>query len=105
MRLTASRSFPRKMKPDAEHQQHDADFGQLRGDVHIGHKARGRRTNDNARDQIADQRRNLQAFGDEAQDQGHAEASGNRGDEGDVVFHAIWRVEANAFGRAGQRRK
>ena len=93
------------MKPDAEHQQHDADFGQLRGDRHISHKAWCGRADDNARDQLASQHRNLESLGDETQKPRHAEASGNRRDNVDVMFHAIFWVEVSASGCAAQQRK
>ena len=38
----------REMQPDAEHQQHDADLGQLGGGMHIGDEARRRRADDDA---------------------------------------------------------
>ena len=77
------------MKPHAEHQQHHTDFGQLGSNMHVGHKTRCRRADDDARNQVAHQRRNLDAFGDDAQDQGHSEAGSNRGDQGNVVYHAL----------------
>jgi hypothetical protein len=65
-----------KMQADAEHQQHDADFGKLRGDPHVGDEAGGRRPDQDAGDQVADQRRQLQALGDQAEHQRNAEAGG-----------------------------
>jgi rubrerythrin len=50
------------MQPDAEHQQHDADLGQLRGDLDVGHKTRRGRTDDDAGQQVTDQRRQLEAM-------------------------------------------
>ena len=44
------------MEPDAEHQQDDADLGQLIGDVLIGDVARRERADKDAGDQIADER-------------------------------------------------
>ena len=76
------------MQADAEHQQHDADFRELRGGVEVGDEARCRRADDDAGDKVADQGRQLDAFGDEAEDQGDAEAGGQGGDQGNIVFHA-----------------
>jgi hypothetical protein len=45
------------MQPDAKHQQHDAYPGQLGGDMHVGHKSGRRRPDDDACNEVADQRR------------------------------------------------
>ena len=57
---TASRSRSEKCSADAEHQQHDADLGQLRGEVRVGHEPRGMRADGDAGDQIADDGRQTQ---------------------------------------------
>ncbi len=49
------------MQPHAEHQQNDADLGELDGDVLVGDKAGGEGPDGDARQQIADQRRQLEA--------------------------------------------
>ena len=43
----------REVQAHAEHQQHDADLGQLRGQVHVGDEARGVRADQHAGQQVA----------------------------------------------------
>ena len=59
-----------KVQTDAEHQEHHADLSELVREIDIGDEARRGGTNDDARDQIAHQRGQLETSGDEAQDQG-----------------------------------
>ena len=54
------------MQTDAEHQQHHADLGELARQLGVGDEARRGGTNDDAGDQVTDQRRQLQAGGDKA---------------------------------------
>ena len=86
--LDGEQVVEREMQADAEHQQHHADFGELRGGVDIGNEARCRRADDDAGDEVADQGRQLDAFGNEAEDQRDAETGGQSGNQGDIVFHA-----------------
>ena len=69
--------FQGKMQTDAEHQQHDADFGELARQFDVGNKAGRGGTDDDAGDQVADQRRQLQASGEKADDQAQAPSGGN----------------------------
>ena len=48
------------MQTDGEEQQDDADLGELVGQRLIGHEARRERTDQDAGEQIADQRRDAQ---------------------------------------------
>ena len=75
------------MQADAEHQQHDADFGQLSGQVDIGDEAGCRRADHHPGQQVADQWRHAQAGGDEAEDQRQPEGGGDGGDEAEVMGH------------------
>jgi len=77
----------RKMQADAEHQQHHADLGELAGQFHVGNKAGRVRTDQHAGNQIADQRRQFQPRGDEAEDQRQPEGGGDGGDQIDAVGH------------------
>lgn len=43
------------MKPDAEHQQDNANFGKLRNEVLIGHKTGCMRASNDTGEQIADE--------------------------------------------------
>ncbi len=76
------------MQPDAEHQQDHPDLGQLARKPGIGHKTRRDRPHQNPGQQIAHQRRQLQAIGKIAKDRREPETDGNGGNEGDVVMHA-----------------
>ena len=62
------------MQADAEHQQNDADLGELVGDVLVGDEAGRERPDDDAGEQIADQRRQLEAVGHDAEGEGEHEA-------------------------------
>ena len=48
--------FDMKLQADAEHQQDDADFGELFGDFGVGDKSRRVRTDERAGEEIADDR-------------------------------------------------
>ena len=48
------------MHPNPKHQQHDADFGKLRGKAHVPDITRGERADRDAGEQIADDRRHAQ---------------------------------------------
>ncbi len=75
------------MQTDAEHQQHYADLGELCGECLIGNEAGRERTDDDPGQQIAEQCRQAQTRGDEADDEGEAECGGNGGDQRDVMGH------------------
>ncbi len=57
----------REMKANAEHQQHDADLGELSGDLEIRDIPRRGRTENDARNQVTDDRRQPQPYRDETQ--------------------------------------
>ena len=75
------------MQADAEHQQDDADLGELVGDVLVGDEAGRERPDQDAGEQIADQRRQLEAVRQHAKGEGEHEADGERGDERRDVRH------------------
>ena len=85
----------RKVQPHAEHQENDADLGQLIGDVLVGDGARGERSDDDARHQIADQRRQLETVRQNAEAEGEHEAECDGGNQGRHVRHE------KTFNRAG----
>ncbi len=76
------------MQPDAEHQQHHADLGQLRRDVAVGHETGRERPDDDARHEVAHQRRHAQPRGHEAQQQRQAERGGECLDQS-AMGHAV----------------
>ena len=57
----------REMEPDAEHQQDDAELGELVGEVLVGDEAGGERPDGNACKQVAHERRQLEAVRHRAQ--------------------------------------
>ena len=69
------------MQPDAEHQQDDADLGELVGDVLVGDVARRERPDQNPGEQVADQRRELEAMHQHAEGEGEHEADSEGGNE------------------------
>jgi hypothetical protein len=75
------------MQPHAEHQQHDADLGELAGDLEVGDIAGRGGADQHAGEQVADQRRQAEPDGDEAEDQRQPEARRDRRDERDAVRH------------------
>ena len=62
-------------RPDAEHEQDDADLGELLGQRRVGDEAGRVRPDQRARQQVADDRRQAEALREEAQDQRSAEPS------------------------------
>jgi hypothetical protein len=77
----------REMKADAEHQEDDADLGQLRGEGRIGDEARCDRTDGDAREQVAHQRRDAKTLGNRAEDKGKDDTCDNRRDERGLMQH------------------
>ena len=55
-RLDRDQVLEREVEPDAEHQEDDADFAELVGDLDVGDKARAMGADDDAGDEIADER-------------------------------------------------
>ena len=70
-----------ELQADAEHQQDDADFGELLGEMRVGDEAGRVGTDDDAGEQVADDRRQAEPLRDVADDQRGAEAGRERQDE------------------------
>ena len=69
-----------EVQPDTEHQQDDADLGQLARQFDVSHETwRGRAEHDPG-NQVANQRRQFQSAGDETHNQRKPQAGGNGGD-------------------------
>ena len=81
MARTESRSFEREMQPYAEHQQNDADLGELDGDVLVGDEPGGKRADDDARQQVPHQRWQLEAMHQHAEGEGQHQAYRDRRDK------------------------
>jgi hypothetical protein len=60
------------MQADAEHQQDDADLGQLIGEILVADEARCERAGGDTGEEIADERRNPQSVGDGPEDESKA---------------------------------
>ena len=79
----------REMQADAEHQEDDADLGEFERQRLVGDEARRVRPDENAGDQIADERRHAEAVGESAEDEGQPEAGDDRGDKRRVMRHRL----------------
>ncbi len=75
------------MQAHAEHQEDDAQLGQLRPQLEIGDKARRIGTNEHAGKQIPHQRRHPEPVGDHAEDIGQHQTRDDRCDQGGVMVH------------------
>ena len=97
-----------EMQADAEHQQDDAHFGKLAGQFAVGDEAEGIGPDQDAGDEVADQRRQPQAIGDQAEDEGIGERRRDRGNQGRLGVHqsvpAVLPVQPLATG-AGQGKR
>ena len=69
------------MEPDAEHQEHHADLGELSCDLHVGHEAGREGPEDHAREQIADQCRQSEADREKTQNERQSESRGDGVDQ------------------------
>ncbi len=77
----------REVDADAEHQQDDAELGELRGDARVGSDARGERPDDDAGGDVADDRGQPQPSGDEAADESGSQPDRDGRDENGLVVH------------------
>src|SRR5947207_1537571 len=84
------------MQADAEHQQDDADLGELRRQHLVGDKTRGERADHHAGEQIADERRDAQPVGDRAEDEGEPDPGHDRGDQRRRVMHVSGSTHSGA---------
>ena len=70
------------MQADAEHQQDDADLGELTRERLVGDEAGRRRADQHAGDEIADERRQAQPMGHRAEHPGKGQRNNDGGDQG-----------------------
>ena len=75
------------MQSDAEHQQDDAELGELCSQRLVRDKAGRERTYRDTREQIADQRLDAQPLGDRAEDKSKAKARDDGGDKRCFMRH------------------
>jgi hypothetical protein len=73
------------VQADAEHEQNDAEFGELVRELLVGDEARRKGTDDDARQQVARDRRQPQLLGDEPEDECQTDAGDDGGNKGRVV--------------------
>ena len=90
-----------ELQADAEHQQDDADLGELLGERAIGDEPGRVRADDEPGDEVADDRRELQPLGDVAADQRRDEAAGEREDQIEAMHAALWLGPRATMGRGG----
>jgi hypothetical protein len=77
----------REVEPHPEHQQDDADLGELRGEFLVSDVAWREGSDQHARQKIPHQRREPKPMSDCAKDEGEPEAGDDGSDEGGVVWH------------------
>ena len=80
------------MQTHAEHQQHDPYFSELRGELDIGDKTGGGGPDHDARDQVTHEKRQSDPDRDRAHEQREPQGGRNRGDQVEVVEHALARI-------------
>jgi hypothetical protein len=73
------------MQPDTEHQQNHTNFRKLRRDFDITDEPGRIRPNRHAGDEVSDNWGKPEAFGEQPEDKGGAQANGNGSDERDFV--------------------
>ena len=76
-----------EVQPDAEHEQDDADLGELRRELLVGHVARREGADHHARDEVADERRKPQPLRQGPEHERQAEARHDGRDQGGVMRH------------------
>jgi hypothetical protein len=69
------------VRPNTEHEQNHADFGELRGELTICDEARRKRPDDDTGDQITSERREPRAQRDESQQECQRQPDGKGGDQ------------------------
>jgi hypothetical protein len=74
-----------EVQADTEHQEDDADFGELLGDVDIAGKPWGVRPDRDPGQQVPDNGRKAQSLGDQAQDPRRGEGGGDGVQEWELV--------------------
>ena len=79
--------FEREMQADAEHQQDHADLGEFVGDALVGDVSRGERADEDAGDEITDQRRKSQPLRHHAEYECQHQGDDDGGDQRRVVRH------------------
>ncbi len=77
-----------EVQAHAEHQEDDADLGERGGEIDVPHEPRRVGTDDDAGEQVADDRREADPVSEDAEDPCTREGGRDGRDEGDLVRHA-----------------
>jgi len=75
------------MQPDSEHEQDDADPGELGGQPGVGDESGRERAHGDSGEEIADERRRTEPCCREAVEKGEAETHGDRRQQGGFMSH------------------
>ena len=94
----------REMQADAEHQEDDADLREFRRQRLVGNETRREGADGDAGEQIADQRRYLQALRDGAENKREPEARNDGCDQRCIVRHSNVFAQADSAVRCDQVR-
>ena len=81
-RIDRQQILDREAQADPEHQQDDADLGELAGEIDVGDEARREGAHGDAGQQVADEWRQAQPASHEAAAEGQDQAHHDGGDEG-----------------------
>ena len=85
--LDRQKIVEREVQAHAEHQEDDADLGQLAGEILVGDIAGRERPDDDPGEKIADERRKLQSMGNGRERPSQTQGGDDRGDERRVMRH------------------
>ena len=77
------------MEADPEHQQDDADLGELRSEFLVRHVARSERADEDAGQKVADQGRKAQTLRKDTEHERQTEACQDRRDERGMVRQGL----------------
>jgi hypothetical protein len=92
-----------EMDADAEHEQDDADLGELLSQRRVGHEAGRVGARHDAGDEVAHQGRQAKAMCHHAEQEGEPDAASNGHDECGIVQHAV-RSRTGETGRRVRQR-
>jgi hypothetical protein len=81
-----------ELQSDAEHDQDDADFGELFGQLGVGREAGGVRPDQHAGNQVANDRRQAETLGHVPQHQGGAQTCGQHENDFSTVHRGFDRT-------------
>jgi len=79
----------RKVQADAEHEQHHTDFGKLASKLDVRDKPRRGRSDEDASQQIAYQRRHMQTRGNKAKKHRQPQGCDDSCNQADVMGHSV----------------